>query len=134
MRRTLTFLTVAALSAALAAGAAGGSPAKDGAPTGAGPAVATADATKTVAARIRGFAPRRIVVSGRTLVRFRNVDGALHNAVASRKIAGRSAFTSGAPRPGAFSFRAPRRKGTYAYICEVHPLTMRGTVVVRPTP
>lgn len=133
MRRAPMILIVAAASLTLgvAVTAAGGTPAKQAPPADATPAVATTAATKTVVARIRGFAPKRLTVAKGTMVRFRNADRASHNAVATRKIGRKSAFTSGAPVSGAFSIRAPRRAGAFAYICQVHPLTMKGTIVVK---
>lgn len=91
------------------------------------------NALRPINARIAGFAPRTVTVAPGALVRWRNVDGRPHNAVSLRRIGPRSAFRSGDPVPGNFQVRAPRRRGSYSYICAVHPLTMRGTVIVRAT-
>jgi plastocyanin len=71
----------------------------------------------------RGFAPSRIVVKPGARVFFRNADHLKHNA------AGRG-FRSGAPTTGNFSLIAPRRPGTYSFICQVHGF-MQGVLVVR---
>jgi plastocyanin len=90
-----------------------------------------AAATAPVTARIAGFGPKVVTVKKGAAIRWRNADRQHHSAVALTKIRGRSAFTSGAPRTTDFSATAPSRTGTYRYICGVHPLTMRGTLVVR---
>lgn len=82
-------------------------------------------------AAIGGFTPKRRVVRPGGRVIFRNTDGAPHNARSLKKLRGASAFRSGAPVRGNFAIRAPRAKGAYVFICDVHPLTMRGTLVVR---
>lgn len=132
MRRTPLLAAATLAGAALLAAAAGGTPAKEPPRTHAGPAVAALAGAPRVTAQVGGFRPARIVVGRRALVRFRNLDGFTHNAAAVRRIAGRRAFRSGRPTTGPFRVRAPARPGAYRYVCEVHPLTMRGTLVVRP--
>ncbi len=77
-----------------------------------------------------GFLPGRVVVRPGAVVHFRNTDGLRHNAVAERLVRGRPAFTSGAPTTHGFHFRAPRARGSYSYVCQVHGF-MQGTLVVR---
>lgn len=98
---------------------------------GTGVAATTGSAAKPISAKIAGFAPKSVTVKKGVTVNWRNADKQQHNAVALSKIAGRSAFTSGAPTTGNFSAKAPRKAGTYRYICAVHPLTMKGTLVVK---
>ncbi len=119
MRRTPVLSAI--LSATVAASVAAGGAVSGGA---AAPA-------PIITAKIQGFAPKVVTVKRGALVRWRNADRQDHNAVALRRIGGRSAFSSGAPRTGDFRARAPRKPGTYRYICSVHPLTMKGTLVVR---
>lgn len=94
-------------------------------------AFAAAPSRTTVVARIAGFSPRTVVVAPGALITWSNRDRATHDATARTRINGRPAFSSGAPAKGAFRARAPRRRGTYGYVCSVHPLTMQGKVVVR---
>lgn len=88
-------------------------------------------ASATVTAKIAGFGPAKVTVRPGARLTFRNTDGEDHNAVSTKRLAGKSAFTSGAPTDGDFRAKAPRTKGTYRYICQVHPLTMKGTIVVK---
>ena len=77
------------------------------------------------------FRPARKVVRPRALVRWKNSDRAPHNATALRTAGGRPVFRTRTGGKGARSLaRAPARRGSYAYICSVHP-RMRGTLVVR---
>ena len=78
----------------------------------------------------RGFLPARVVVAPGARVFFRNVDHLPHTATALTLLGGRPAFASGKPTRGGFSIIAPRRPGTYDYICAVHGF-MQGTLVVR---
>lgn len=119
MRRTPILSVI--LAATVAAGAVAGT----------GLAARPGSAAKPIVAKIKGFGPKTATVPRGALIRWRNADGRPHNAVALRKIRGRSAFTTGAPVTRDFRARAPRRRGTYRYICSVHPLTMKGTIVVR---
>jgi plastocyanin len=79
----------------------------------------------------RGFLPGRVVVLPGARVFFRNADRLPHTATAVTLIRGRPAFSSGPATRGAFSVIAPRRPGTYRYICAIHGF-MQGTLVVRP--
>jgi plastocyanin len=77
-----------------------------------------------------GFGPKSVTVKPGVTVYWTNKDHAPHNAVASKKVNGKAAFTSGSPKTGNFSAKAPSKAGTYAYICQVHPF-MKGTLVVK---
>ena len=77
------------------------------------------------------FAPARIVVRPGALVEFKNRDRAPHNAVSLKTRNGKRVFrTRTIGFRGEATARAPRIRGTYRYICTVHP-NMRGTLVVR---
>lgn len=112
------------LSAILAAALAGSVAATGVVATGAA-------APAPVTAKITGFGPKVVTVKRGAVVRWRNADRQDHNAVALTKIRGRSAFTSGAATTRHFRAEAPARPGRYRYVCAVHPLTMRGVLVVR---
>ena len=78
------------------------------------------------------FRPARKVVSPGSLVVWKNRDHAPHNATSlARRANGTRLFRT---RTGAFraelTARAPRQRGTYRYICTVHP-RMTGVLVVR---
>jgi plastocyanin len=95
--------------------------------TSANPIRATTSATA-------GFTPKTASVRQGGVVNFRNVDRAPHNAVFKR--GSRTVWTSGRVTTGNFRLntataQSGRRiaKGTYAYICEVHPF-MKGTLRV----
>jgi plastocyanin len=77
------------------------------------------------------FAPARIVVRPGQLVVWKNSDRVPHNAFSLRQVNGRPAFmTKTGGRRALLTARAPRRPGTYAYICTVHP-GMHGVLIVR---
>jgi plastocyanin len=77
-----------------------------------------------------GFGPKSVTVKPGVTVYWSNKDHAPHNAVASKKVSGKPAFTSGSAKTGNFSAKSPKKAGTYAYICQVHPF-MKGTLVVK---
>jgi plastocyanin len=54
------------------------------------------------------------------VVYFKNLDGEPHNAVATKKVKGKPAFTSGSATSGNFKFTAPKTPGTYSFTCTVH--------------
>jgi len=116
MSRTLVLCGALALVAAPAAAA--GRPGSRAAPI------------RSQAVPDRGFLPARVVVAPGSRVFFRNADHLLHTATALTLLGARPAFSSGRPTRGAFSIVAPRRPGTYTYVCAVHGF-MQGTLVVR---
>ena len=78
------------------------------------------------------FRPARKVVPPGALVVWKNRDHVRHTATSlARTAAGARLFRT---RTGGFraqlTARAPRKAGTYRYLCTVHP-NMRGTLVVR---
>jgi plastocyanin len=88
----------------------------------------------TVKAKITGFTPRVTTVAPGAKITWRNLDvGSLpHNAVSTKMIRGKPAFTSGQVTTAAtFSAKAPSKKGRYPYICSIHPTTMKATLVVK---
>jgi plastocyanin len=78
------------------------------------------------------FRPARKVVARGALVVWKNRDRAPHNASALARRADGTRFfrTRTVGFRGEVTARAPRRAGTYRYLCTVHP-NMRGTLVVR---
>jgi plastocyanin len=95
----------------------------------AGPKGAKADPVGAQA--ISPFMPSKITVKPGQIVYFKNLDGAPHNAVSLTRVGGKVAFTSGSPTTsGTFRFKAPMKKGTYKFHCQVHSV-MTGTLVVK---
>ena len=95
---------------------------------GAGFAVASLSATKTVNIRSTGFAPKAVTIAGGDTVQWKNIDTVSHQVVANN-----GSFASGLVRPkGTYSkrFDIP---GTYGYRDALHP-TLRGTVKVTGNP
>lgn len=87
----------------------------------AGPAPTSVDVVITNAAV---FSPQTVIVAQNGTVRWQNSDVTTHTATGS-------AFDTGNILPGGFS--APKTfptKGTFAYVCSIHP-GMTGTVVVQ---
>jgi plastocyanin len=72
------------------------------------------------------FVPARLVVTKGQLVVWKNSDRARHNATS---VKGLFATKTGG-KDARLSARAPRKAGTYRYICSLHP-QMKGTLVVR---
>jgi plastocyanin len=78
------------------------------------------------------YRPARQVVAPGALVVWKNRDRAPHNASSIARRAGGTRFfrTRTVGFRGEVTARAPRRAGTYRYLCTVHP-NMRGTLIVR---
>ncbi len=80
---------------------------------------------------------RIVVPTGSTvIVRFTNDDPVFHNFSVYRDAAGqRAIFVGQAIRgPGAmivYRFRAPSKPGVYLFRCDIHPVAMRGSFVVK---
>jgi plastocyanin len=106
-RQLLTALSLAALAIALAAQ----------------PAAA---ATTRVEVGDYFFKKRSITIDRLDRVRWVWVGRDLHDVTVTR---GPRKFQSSTKRSGAFAKRF-RRRGTYRYLCTVHPIDMRGRVVV----
>jgi plastocyanin len=70
-----------------------------------------------------GFKPSTVTAKPGAVVYFKNVDGAPHNAVATKKAKGKPVFTSGSATSGSFKFTAPKTPGTYTFTCTVHGFT-----------
>jgi plastocyanin len=95
----------------------------------AGAAGSKSNPIKAQTSASNGFGPKKVTVKAGSKVYFKNVDGAPHNAFATKK--GKlPGFTSGPAKTGNFSLTAPKVTGTYSYICQVHPF-MKGTLVVK---
>ena len=95
---------------------------------GAGFAVASLSATKTVNIRSTGFVPRTVTVAGGDTVRWRNVDTVNHQVVANN-----GSFASNTIAPNKTYSRRFDIPGTYGYRDALHP-TLRGTVRVTGNP
>ena len=87
---------------------------------------AGASATKRVRVGDFFFRSRSITIQRGDTVRWVWVGQAPHNVTATR---GPRRFSSSTKTDGAYAKRL-RRRGTYRYICTVHPNSMRGRVVV----
>jgi plastocyanin len=95
---------------------------------GAGFAVASLSATKTVNIRSTGFAPRTVTVAGGDTVQWKNVDTVSHQVVANN-----GSFASGLIRPSRTYSRRFDIPGLYGYRDALHP-TLRGAVRVTGNP
>jgi len=89
------------------------------------PATASA-ATKRVKVGDEYFSPKRITIQSGDTVRWNWVGSLRHNVTVTR---GPRMFHSKTQRSGHYS-RAIVRRGTYRYICTIHPLSMRGRITV----
>ncbi len=84
-------------------------------------------ATRVVKAKDIDFSPDSVTVRRGATVSWRFLDSTQHN-VQSR---GKRRFRgSGDRRRGTHKVRF-RKAGRYAYVCTIHPLSMKGVVVVR---
>jgi plastocyanin len=95
---------------------------------GAGFAVASLSATKTVNIRSTGFVPRTVTVAGGDTVQWKNVDTVNHQVVANN-----GSFASGLIAPNRTYSKRFDVPGTYGYRDALHP-TLRGTVRVTGNP
>lgn len=67
-----------------------------------------------------GFRPSTVTAKPGAVVYFKNLDGLPHNAVASKKVKGKPAFSSGSATSGNFKLIASKVPGTYTFTCTVH--------------
>jgi len=95
---------------------------------GAGFAVASLTATKTVNIRSTGFAPKTVTIAGGDTVRWKNVDTVAHQVVANS-----GAFASGQIAAQKTYARRIDTPGNYPYHDALHP-TLKGTVKVTGAP
>jgi plastocyanin len=95
---------------------------------GAGFAVASLTALKTVNIKSTGFVPKNVTVAGGDTVRWKNVDTVRHQVVANS-----GAFASGQLAPNATYSKRLDTPGTYPYHDALHP-TLKGTVKVTGAP
>jgi plastocyanin len=95
---------------------------------GAGFAVASLTATKTVQIRATGFAPRTVTVAGGDTVQWKNVDTVNHQVVANNGL-----FASNTIGPNKTYSKRFDIPGTYGYRDALHP-TLRGAVKVTGNP
>jgi plastocyanin len=95
---------------------------------GAGFAVASLSATKTVNIRSTGFAPRTVTVAGGDTVQWKNVDTVNHQVVANN-----GSFASNTIAPNKTYSKRFDFPGTYGYRDALHP-TLRGAVKVTGNP
>jgi len=95
---------------------------------GAGFAVASLSATKTVSIRSTGFAPRTVTIAGGDTVQWRNTDTVSHQIVANN-----GSFASGLIRPNRTYSKRLDIPGTYGYRDALNP-ALRGAVRVTGNP
>jgi plastocyanin len=95
---------------------------------GAGFAVASLSAMKTVNIRSTGFAPKTVTVAGGDTVQWKNVDTVNHQVVANN-----GSFASNTIAPTKTYSKRFDIPGTYGYRDALHP-TLRGTVKVTGNP
>lgn len=95
---------------------------------GAGFALASLAATKTVNIRSTGFAPRTVTIAGGDTVQWKNVDTVAHQVVANN-----GSFASGRIEPNKTYSKRIDTPGTYGYRDALHP-TLRGVVRVTGNP
>jgi plastocyanin len=95
---------------------------------GAGFAVASLTATKTVNIRSTGFAPKTVTVAGGDTVQWKNVDTVNHQVVANN-----GSFASNTIQPNKTYSKRFDIPGTYGYRDALHPI-LRGTVKVTGNP
>ena len=95
---------------------------------GAGFAVASLSATKTVNIRSTGFVPKTVTIAGGDTVQWKNVDTVNHQVVANN-----GSFASGLITPNKTYSKRIDTPGTYGYRDALHP-TLRGTVKVTGNP
>jgi plastocyanin len=88
---------------------------------------AGASATKRVTVGDDFFRRKAVTIDSGDTVRWRWVGRNRHNVTVTR---GPRKFNSSTKSSGSYSKKL-RRRGTYRYICTVHPPSMRGKVVVR---
>ncbi len=96
--------------------------------SGAGFALASLSATKTVNIRSTGFAPRTVTIAGGDTVQWKNVDTVNHQVVANN-----GSFASNTIGPNKTYSKRIDIPGTYGYRDALHP-TLRGTVKVTGNP
>ena len=96
--------------------------------SGAGFALASLSATKTVNIRSTGFAPRTVTIAGGDTVQWKNVDTVNHQVVANN-----GSFASNTIGPNRTYSKRIDIPGTYGYRDALHP-TLRGTVKVTGNP
>lgn len=97
----------------------------------AGTAVAATRAASTVDVTIVNFAftPDPITIDPGDTIRWTNLDSAPHSAVSVQP-----GFVTVTLAQGQTTTTTFDRPGTFAYVCGIHGVSMRGTVIVRGTP
>ena len=73
-----------------------------------------------------GFTPHTVVIHAGDCVRWTNVHGIEHSAVAVDR-----SFFTGELKPGSAGISEFKKPGVYPYVCGPHPL-MTGEVIVEP--
>lgn len=114
--RVATIATIGALAATLLA-------LGQGSPASAAPA-ATASKSKTVSISGFKYKPATIVIDSGDRVVWSNLDAVKHTATRG------GSFTTGKIKPGKAVAVKFGSRGTYRYICTLHPDEMSGKVVV----
>ncbi|MCX4776614.1 cupredoxin domain-containing protein [Streptomyces sp. NBC_01264] len=96
-------------------------------PAGARSAPAQAAPTARIVIKDFGFSPASLTVAPGTVVTVVNRDNAPHTLTGT----GRATFDTGRVKAGrSATFTAPRARGQYAYICDIHQF-MSGSLTVR---
>jgi len=88
------------------------------------PSVAPSSGGATVVIKDFAFTPATVTIKAGETVTWRNEDGVPHDATGD-------GFTSGSISQGQSYTRKFDKRGTYTYVCSVHPSMAAATVVVR---
>ena len=103
--------------------------------TPAGPAsAADANILAFLGATGGNFTTKSVTIARGSRVTFQNLDVAPHNVTGTKLRKRRPVFRSGDVRFGGKAQVAgvsSLKRGTYRYICSIHPATMKGTLHVR---
>lgn len=123
--RTVAVATMAGLALALSACSSGSSSAPSTSAAASAPSGAPAAGKTTIIIKGFAFSPNKITVTPGATVTVTNRDMTTHTLTATK-----GGFDTGSVGPGQTkTFTAPKKPGTYPYICSIHQY-MTGVLVV----